>query len=54
MFLLFCLRICCSHYFKQLDNVQKTHDSLTSISAMLCVKFPQVQIYYIDFSEIRQ
>ena len=42
-------RICCSHYFKQLDNVWKKH-MITFISLMLCVEFPQMQ--YIDWSEL--
>ena len=49
MFLLFCLGICCSYYFKQIDDVLKSRLTL-SLAALLCVAFPQVK--YINLSEI--
>ena len=44
-----CLGICCSHYFKQLDNVQEI---MINLSLQSCVTVELVRVQYINLSEI--
>ena len=44
-----CLGICCSHYFKQLDNVQEI---MINLSLHCCVTVELVRVQYINLSEI--
>ena len=44
-----CLGICCSHYFKQLDNVQEI---MINLSLQCCVTVELVRVQYINLSEI--
>ena len=44
-----CLGICCSHYFKQLDNVQEI---MINLSLQSCVTVELVRVQCINLSEI--